>query len=110
MKRDEERHSPEPQELGIASVETKGLGWQAPEVGGYVSDSNSLLLDIAMQTGAPPLASAINCHSGPWNVPLVHCCSYLTLEAGIPPSPTVEALIGFFSRRRAPGHRSLHPL
>ena len=35
MKRDEERHSPEPQELGIASVETKGLGWQAPEVGGY---------------------------------------------------------------------------
>ena len=51
MKRDEERHSPEPQELGIASVETKGLGWQAP-----------------------------------------------------------EALIGFFSRRRAPGHRSLHPL
>ena len=35
MKRDEERHSPEPQELGIASVETQGLGWQAPEVGGY---------------------------------------------------------------------------
>lgn len=35
MNRDEDRHSTEPQELGIASVETKGLGWRAPEVGGY---------------------------------------------------------------------------
>ena len=35
MNRDEERRLPEPQELGVASVETQGLGWRAPEVGGY---------------------------------------------------------------------------
>ena len=38
MKRDEERHSPEPQELGIASVETKGVsGDPRDEVGLFIA-------------------------------------------------------------------------
>lgn len=35
MNRDEERHPQEPQELGIASAETKGPGWFTPELAGY---------------------------------------------------------------------------
>lgn len=35
MNREEEDRLPQPQELGVASVETKGFGWRAPEVGGY---------------------------------------------------------------------------
>ena len=35
MNRNEEQHPQEPQELGIASVETKGFGWRSFELGGY---------------------------------------------------------------------------
>ncbi len=35
MNRDDERFELEPQELGVASVETQGAAWPVPEPEGY---------------------------------------------------------------------------